>query len=227
MLLIYQLWVVYMSSSDESSRHPWKQAAWRARQNIEDALNALPTGYPRSRTILVSEEHELLHNFLLQYHSILEPRRNEIEKESSSRDEDNDQIPGLWRQPLIEIDTPQADQRIDLSDDVRAQVLRNQNSDRKVLSEIYGSLQFRPRMIRLQELAIDWQVENSLTVKLEGWVENQGRVQRTITTPLHIPVGAAVIICRQLDQCLDVVGWLPEYTGPLPKDRISTVEGPT
>lgn len=203
-----------MSSSDDTSHHPWKRAAWSAREMITDALVAIPNSYPRDRTVLVSEEHELLHDYLLEYHAIVEPRSDEIEVATTGTDDS----PGLWTEPLVQVSAPVRAQEVQLGADEQSDVLRSQNSDREVLAAFYGDLEFEERVIKLGSLVETWQVNNTVTVRLEGWVENQGRVERSISTPLHIPVGAASVLRKQLDKCLEEMGWLPEM------DRVPRTE---
>lgn len=196
------------SQTDDSNRHPWKKNAWQSRQAVSEALVALPKGYSPHKSVAVSEYHELAQTYLFEYFSVFEPKKDQFGGDIDPEEVDRETIrDSLWWAPVTQVQIP-VDGVVQLNGD--ADMLKNGASDTEVFSEIAGMVPKQGVTVRLGSLRWLFQDQNTFQVDVKGWVSNQGPVSRPVSDTRYLPVTAIHDVRRQLDECLEQAGWLPD-----------------
>lgn len=192
-----------MSEQNESKRrHPWKHSVFDLRETVTEVVASIPTQYPIDRMLGASQAHDRLHRYLMEYRAMLRPQRDKITVS------DDDMHP--WDKPIGAIDLPKRHQTVSVD---RQDGLRDDMGDIELIQLVRGDLNSEEQTITLNNMA-DVFNGRRVSVTVEGWAANSGRIQKTATRPVWMPVR----LCRRardmLDGCLTEYGWLPEIETP-------------
>jgi len=210
------------TQSEDSNRHPWKQSAWKNRQALSDALAAIPTNYSTQRSVAANEYHELAQTYLFEYYGVFEPKKDQFGGDVDPAQADNEELEdNLWWEPVTAVDVP-VDGGVRLNGS--ADVLDDNVADRVVLSEVIGKLSKKRVTVCLGNLPPLYQSENTFQITVQGWVPNQGPVERTIGERRYLPVHAIRELRGQLDRCLEAAGWLPQIGSDVEEWSYEVVE---
>lgn len=178
-----------MKRDGEQSQRHWIQDTRDAREHAREAKRQMSPSIANDCVVNVPDIVAFFHNAVIDYADHIAPKANVVGD--------------LWGEELDSVRVPKSGATHDAGD-------ADLFGDYDVESAIY-QIPWTERAVSLETLQEQWSEDNQITyyVKVRQ-PDDESSTKESYRETLHLPPRASKKCFRQLDKCMDELGWLPD-----------------